>query len=172
MMPHKTRLSLAVLLALGYAFAVMGAGSDTHRPAAQYAARLSAEPFKSGWKDCFGAMVPDQMIDYLLDLSYAPLNGKAPVEVLFRVFAKEWAGTKLIEDLKVTPEEEVARRFKRIKSVHSHDHGQWTDKVHWLVWPHASGTDANLSGVLPRFWNLFILDLPQPDGTRVDLNVM
>ncbi len=112
------------------------------------------------------------LIDYLLDLSYAPLNGKAPVEVLFRIFAKEWAGMKLIEDLKVTPEEDVAKRFEHIKSSHSLDHGQWTDKVHWLVWPHASGTDANLSGVLPRFWNLFILDLPQPDGTRVDLNAM
>ena len=112
------------------------------------------------------------MLTLLLDLSYAPLNGKAPVEVLFRVFAKEWAGMQLIEDLKATAEKDVATRFKRIKSPHSHDHGEWGNKVHWLVRPHAQGTDANLSGVLPRFWNLFVLDLPQPDGSKVDLNTM
>jgi len=111
------------------------------------------------------------LIDYLLDLSYAPLNGVAPVEVLFSVFEKEWDGIKLIEDLKVTPEEDVASRFARVKNSHALD-PQWGPKVHWLVWPHTSGTDANLSGVLPRFWNLFILDLPQPDGTMVDLNAM
>jgi len=112
------------------------------------------------------------LIDYLLDLSYAPLNGKAPVEVLFRIFAQEWAGTQLIEDLKATAEKDVAKRFKHIMSPHSHDQQEWTNKVHWLVWPHAQGTDANLSGVLPRFWNLFVLDLPQPDGTKVNLNAM
>ena len=51
------------LLILACAREGLGAGTDTHRPAAQYAARLSSEPFKSGWRDCFGAMVPDQMID-------------------------------------------------------------------------------------------------------------
>ena len=112
------------------------------------------------------------LIDYLLDLSYAPLNGKAPVEVLFRIFAKEWAGMQLMEDLKATAEKDVATRFEHIKSPQSHDHGEWGNKVHWLVWPHAQGTDANLSGVLPRFWNLFVLDLPQPDGAKVDLNAM
>lgn len=112
------------------------------------------------------------LIDYLLDLSYAPLNGKAPVEVLFRIFDKEWAGIKLMEDLKTTPQDDVAGRFRNIKNAHAHDYPQWTDKVHWLVWPHASGTDANLTGVLPRFWNLLILDLPQPDGSSVNLNEM
>ena len=79
---------------------------------------------------------------------------------------------QLIEDLKSTPEKDIAKRFRHIKSPHSDDQAAWGDKVHWLVWPHAQGTDGNLSGVLPRFWNLFILDLPLPDGTQVDLTAL
>jgi len=110
------------------------------------------------------------LIDYLLDLTYAPLNGRTPVEVLLTVFEREWAGTAFLEELRKVSDGEVFDHpeLVRPKNIHAEDREEWTDKVHWLVWPNVEG-ESNLAGPLPAIWNLFLLDLPLPDGSTLDL---
>jgi len=110
------------------------------------------------------------LIDYLLDLTYAPLNGRTPVEVLLTVFKREWAGTAFLEELRKVPDAEIFDHpeLLRPKNIHADDAEEWTDKVHWLVWPNVEG-ESSLAGPLPTIWNLFLLDLPSPDGKTLDL---
>ncbi len=109
------------------------------------------------------------LVDYLLDLAHAPLNGRTPVEVLFSIFEREWPGTSFLAELSRTPDADIyIPRFERPPCPHEDDMAEWTDKVHWLVWPNTQG-DANLSGPLPVIWNFMLLGLPLPDGTKVDL---
>ncbi|HJN17828.1 MAG TPA: hypothetical protein QGH10_20175, partial [Armatimonadota bacterium] len=89
------------------------------------------------------------LVDYLLDLTHAPLNGRTPVEVMFNVFAQEWPGTPLLDELRRTPDAEIYQpHLERPPCPHVDDMAEWTDKVHWMIWPNAQG-DANLSGPLP-----------------------
>jgi len=110
------------------------------------------------------------LVDYLLDLTYAPLNGRTPVEVLLTVFEREWAGMAFLEELRKVPDAEVFDHpeLVRPKNIHADDREEWTDKVHWLVWPNVEG-ESSLAGPLPAVWNLFLLDLPLPDGSALDL---
>jgi len=112
------------------------------------------------------------LVDYLLDLSNAPLNGKTPVDVMMTIFEREWAGLPFMEALSQTPDEDIYQPlFERPPNVHEDDAEEWTDRVHWMVWPNTEG-DGNLSGPLPVLWNLMLLDLPLPDGSRLDLSAM
>ncbi len=75
------------------------------------------------------------LVDYLLDLSYAPLHGRAPVEVLFTVLKREWEGTRLMNELAKMPDTDVAIHPKRPRNPHVHDEQAWADKVHRMVRP-------------------------------------
>lgn len=109
------------------------------------------------------------LVDYLLDLAHAPLNGRTPIEVMFNVVEQEWPGTPFLAELGQTPDPDIhIPRFERPPCPHVDDMAEWTDKVHWMVWPNTQG-DANLSGPLPVIWNFILLQLPLPDGTRIDL---
>ncbi len=111
------------------------------------------------------------LVDYLLDLTWAPLNGRTPVEVMVNVFAREWPGTLLIDALRETPEEEVPgqRLFYQPPNLHQEDEVAWAGRVQALVRPNTEG-DCNLSGPLPALWTLMLFDLPLPDGTQLDLS--
>lgn len=112
------------------------------------------------------------LVDYFLDLTNAPLNGKTPVDVMMTIFQREWAGLPFMEALRQTPDEDIYQpRFERPPNVHEDDAAEWTDRVHWMVWPNTEG-DGNLSGPLPVLWNLMLLDLPLPDGSSLDLSAM
>jgi len=109
------------------------------------------------------------LVDYLLDLTHAPLHGRTPVDVLLRVFEREWPGTALIAKLRQTPDAEIyTPELERPPCPHEDDMAEWTDKVHWMIWPNTAG-DSNLSGPLPVQWNLLLLALPLPDGSLLEL---
>ncbi len=110
------------------------------------------------------------LIDYLLDLTYAPLNGRTPMEVMLTVFEREWAGMDFLEQLRKVPDAEVFDRAElvRPKNIHLNDRTEWTNKVHYMVWPNAEG-ESSLSGPIPAIWDLMLVDLPLPDGTSLGL---
>ena len=57
----------------------------------------------------------------------------------------------------------IHHKFRR--TPHAQD--AWADEVHWMVRPNTAG-HGNLSGPLPPFWNLLLLDLPLPNGRKID----
>ena len=107
-------------------------------------------------------------IDYLLDLTYAPLNGRTPVETLLTIFEREWQGIDFIKALRDIPDDEVLDHpeLLRPKSLHDEDRVEWTDKIHWMVWPNVEG-DSDLAGPIPVIWDFLLLELPLPDGTSL-----
>ena len=109
------------------------------------------------------------LVDYLLDLTHAPFLGRAPMEVVLTAFEKEWDGIDLMASIDVTPDDELPALVAGIQNPHADDPQAWADVVRGLVRPHSDGSDINLTGVLPRFYDYMVLSLPLPDGARVDL---
>jgi hypothetical protein len=110
------------------------------------------------------------LVDYLLDLAHAPFLGRAPMEVMLTAFEKEWDGLDLMDTIRVTPDAELPALVKGIVNPHKDDPEAWAAVVHGLVRPHSDGSDVNLTGVLPRFYDYMVLSLPLPDGERIDLS--
>ena len=110
------------------------------------------------------------LIDYMLDLTYAPLNGRSPMEVMLNVFEREWAGMAFLEELSQVPDAEVFdnEELVRPKNIHLNDRTEWTNKVHYMVWPNVEG-ESNLAGPIPAIWDLMLVDLPLPDGTTLGI---
>jgi len=110
------------------------------------------------------------LVDYLLDLTYAPLNGRSPMEVMLNVFEREWAGMSFLKELNQVPDAEVFdhEELIRPKNIHLNDRKEWTDKVHYMVWPNVEGI-SDLSGPIPAIWDLMLVDLPLPDGSSLGL---
>ncbi|NQT17440.1 MAG: hypothetical protein HQ582_32090 [Planctomycetes bacterium] len=108
------------------------------------------------------------LVDYWLDLTNAPLNGRTPVDVMFEVFRLEWPGHAFLDELRTTPDDQLLPKFKRLENTHADAYDSWVEKVHWMVWPNSEG-HGNLSGPLPPFWNLLLVDLPLPNGRKIDL---
>ncbi len=109
------------------------------------------------------------LVDYLLDLAYAPLHGRVPVEVLLTVLRREWEGMRLMERLATMTDAQVATSPHRPSNPHEHEQAAWADKVHRMVRPYTFGR-SNISGPLPSYCNLLLKDLPLPNGQKVDLD--
>ncbi|MFC1734963.1 hypothetical protein ACFL1X_02535 [Candidatus Hydrogenedentota bacterium] len=111
------------------------------------------------------------LVDYLLDLTYAPLHGRSPVEVMLTIFEREWPGMKFLEKLDKVPDAEVFDHEDLLRPPKGHpdDREEWTEKVHMMVWPNVEG-ESSLAGPLPAIWDLFLLELPLPSGKKVDLD--
>ena len=109
------------------------------------------------------------LVDYLLDLTYAPLHGRVPVEVLFTALKREWEGMRLMERLATMTDAQVAESSYRPSNPHKHDEPAWADKVHKMVRPNTFGR-SNISGPLPIYSNLLLKELPLPNGEKVDLD--
>jgi hypothetical protein len=110
------------------------------------------------------------LVDYLLDLTNAPLHGRTPVDVMFAAFRQEWPANALLEAVAATPDSEVYPQYERMGNPHKDNPAEWADKVHWMVWPNTTGPNA-MAGPLPIFWNiLYFGDMPLPDGHLIDLH--
>ncbi len=107
------------------------------------------------------------LVDYWLDLTNAPLNGRTPVDVMFEVFRLEWPGHAFLDALRTTPDDQTLGKLERLENAHADAYDSWVEKVHWMVWPNTEG-HGNLSGPLPPFWNLLLVDLPLPNGRKID----
>ena len=117
------------------------------------------------------------LVDYLLDLTYAPFNGRAPMKVLYKVMESEWDGLALMERIRITPDDQLQALLGGVKNTHGYsDFGDltqfngWRRRVYDSIRPHTAGSDINLTGVLPRFYAFFVLGMEFPDGTRIDLS--
>ena len=112
------------------------------------------------------------LVDYFLDLTHAPLNGRTPVDLMFHVFEREWPGTPFLEELRHTSDADIyVPHLERPPCPHTEDMAQWTERVYRMIRPNTHG-DTNLSGPLPVFWNFMLLELPLPDGKRIDLSAL
>jgi hypothetical protein len=110
------------------------------------------------------------LVDYLLDLTHAPLLGRAPMDVVLTAFEKEWDGLDLMETIAVTPDAELPALVDAIVNPHADDPEAWAAVVHGLVRPHSGGSDVNLTGVLPRFYDYMVLSQPLPSGQQISLS--
>jgi hypothetical protein len=108
------------------------------------------------------------LVDYLLDLTNAPLHGRAPIEVVLTVLRREWEGMNLLKQLQGLSDAQAATRPARLNDPHADDAKVWTEKVRWMIWPYTEG-QSDISGPLQIFWNLLLIDIPLPDGKKLDL---
>ncbi len=108
------------------------------------------------------------LVDYLLDLSNAPLHGRAPIEVVLTVLRREWEGMNLLKQLQVLSDAQAATKPARLSDPHADDVTEWTEKVRWMIWPYTEG-QSDIAGPLQIFWNLLLIDIPLPDGKKLDL---
>ena len=67
--------SLALAIWLPSTNRLFAASTDTHRIAAETAARLAPEPFRSNWRKCAGGVHPDYMRDQPLGHENARMAG-------------------------------------------------------------------------------------------------
>jgi hypothetical protein len=117
------------------------------------------------------------LVDYTMDLTYAPFNGRSPMKVLFKVMETEWDGLGLMEKLRITPDDQIGALLKTARNTHGYtDYGDltefnnWREEIYHTVRPNSTGSDINLTGVLPRYYNYMILGIPLPDGSLIDLS--
>jgi hypothetical protein len=108
------------------------------------------------------------LIDYLLDLTNAPLHGRQPIEVVLTVLRRDWEGTHMIEQLRGLTDTQALTTPKRLEDPHVEDRDEWTERVQWTIWPHTEG-QSDIAGPLQIFWNLMLIDLPLPNGKHLDL---
>jgi hypothetical protein len=102
------------------------------------------------------------LVDYLLDLSWAPVHSPWPAETVVEASKNVWAGWRLLEDLrKMTGQEAVAyaRRFPKTRPTTSKEalakvRDEVKRRTTWV---------ANQE----EWWRHFLLELPLPDGRRV-----
>ncbi len=103
------------------------------------------------------------LIDYLLDLTNAPLNGRVPVEVVFTALRREWEGWNLIKELRTLSDSEAATKPDRPTNPHEHDGQEWGAKVRRMVNPNSDG-QSDISGPLIVYSNLMLKHLPLPSS--------
>jgi len=101
------------------------------------------------------------LVDYLLDLTNAPLNGRVPVEVVFAALKREWEGMKLIEKVRKLSNVDAATKPARPVNPHEHDWQQWSERVRQMVNLNTYG-QSDISGPLVVYTNLMIKHLPLP----------
>ena len=108
------------------------------------------------------------LVDYLLDLTYAPLHGRAPMEVVLTVLRRDWEGMNLLKQLRALTDVQAATTPARLDDPHVDDRDEWTERVRRTLWPYTEG-QSDIAGPLQIFWNLLLIDLPLPDGKKLDL---
>ena len=58
------------------------------------------------------------LVDYLMDLTYAPFNGRTPMKVLFEVMKQQFDGVGLLERIRVTPNAQLEALIKSVVNTH------------------------------------------------------
>jgi len=103
------------------------------------------------------------LVDYLLDLAWAPIRqGQWPVEKVVNALKEVWGGWKLILDMRKMSGKEAVDYAAKLPYRHTPS----------ISGPETQKYKALLEGVHPRMdigrsdWSYFLLDLPLPDRRK------
>ncbi len=108
------------------------------------------------------------MVDYLLDLTNAPLHGRVPLDVVFTALRREWEGIRLMKELELLTDEDASSKPERPRNPHQFEEAEWSARVRRMVNPNTYG-QSDISGPLIVYSNLMLKQLPLPDGRTLGL---
>jgi hypothetical protein len=108
------------------------------------------------------------LVDYLLDLTNAPLHGRVPIEVINTVLRREWEGLRLMKELNSLSDKEAASQPDRPHNPHKFDEEKWAARVRRMVNPNTDG-QSDIAGPLIVYSNLMLKQLPLPDGRSLGI---
>ena len=102
------------------------------------------------------------LVDYFLDLAWAPLHGRWPVEEMRDLYQDVWAGWRLILDLRQMTGQAAADHVKKLPHHHlatgKEDSQKCAERTKEGI--HAPASEE-------EWWDHFLLATPLPDGRRV-----
>jgi hypothetical protein len=108
------------------------------------------------------------LVDYLLDLTNAPLHGRVPIDVVSTALRREWEGIRLMKELESLTDEQAASLPERPRNPHKFEEEEWSARVRRMVNPNTDG-QSDISGPLVVYSNLLLKQLPLPDGRTLGL---
>jgi hypothetical protein len=108
------------------------------------------------------------LVDYLLDLTNAPLHGRVPIDVVSTALRREWEGIRLMKELELLTDEQAASLPERPRNPHKFEEEEWSARVRRMVNPNTDG-QSDISGPLVVYSNLLLKQLPLPDGRTLGL---
>lgn len=101
------------------------------------------------------------LVDYLLDLSWAPRQGPWPAQRAVEVLKGVWAGWRLIEDLRSLKGDEAVAYARKLP--YSHTATRKEDSAKYRA---GMQQGLNPGASEEEWWQHFLLELPLPDGRR------
>jgi hypothetical protein len=101
------------------------------------------------------------LVDYLLDLAWAPRHGPWPAQRAVEVLQDVWSGWKLIVDLRELRGQEAVAYARKLPYSHVATRSQDTAK-------YGAGMKQGLQPAAgeDEWWRHFLLEIPLPDGRR------
>jgi len=110
-----------------------------------------------------GASLQDtlHLVDYVLDLAWAPIHGRWPADRLVAALQQTWAGWKLIEDLRAMKGEAAVAHARKRPYRHQETRAADSKRLNELL------GDGLRRGAPELEWcKFFLLETPLPDGVR------
>lgn len=102
------------------------------------------------------------LVDYLLDLAWAPRQGPWPVQRAVEALQSVWSGQRLIADLRGLNGEAAVAFARKVPYSHVATRKEDSARYHAAM---RQGLEPGASQL--EWWGHFLLELPLPDGRRV-----
>ncbi|MEW6355053.1 MAG: hypothetical protein AB1696_01900 [Planctomycetota bacterium] len=101
------------------------------------------------------------LVDYFLDLAWAPIHGRWPVERVVAALQETWGGWKLIQDMRTMHGKEAVDFARKRPYRHQETRAADSKRYNELL-----GKDLKTSGNEEEWYKFFLLKVPLPDGRR------